>query len=99
VPCNDTAPLGVAGQVDRLSVTADSVLIADYKTDGVVPQKLKEVPNYVIQLALYRAVLGRIYPGKTVRAALIFTKGPILLEIPGEAMDRALEAELCKVLT
>ncbi len=41
----------------------------------------------------------RIYPGKTVRAALIFTNGPVLLEIPGAAMDGALETELCKVLT
>jgi ATP-dependent helicase/nuclease subunit A len=99
VPRNDAVPLGVAGQVDRLSVTGDIVLIADYKTDGVVPRQLEEVPNYVTQLALYRAVLARIYPGKTVRAALIFTNGPILLEIPGEAMDRALKAELCKALT
>jgi ATP-dependent helicase/nuclease subunit A len=99
VPRDTAEPLGVAGQVDRLSVIGDAVLIADYKTDGVVPQKLEEVPRYVAQLALYRAVLGRIYPGKTVRAALIFTNGPVLLEIPGAAMDRALEAELCKVLT
>jgi ATP-dependent helicase/nuclease subunit A len=99
IPRSSAEPLGVAGQVDRLSVTGDTVLIADYKTDGMVPQKLEEVPHYVTQLALYRALLGRIYPGKTVRAALIFTNGPALLEIPGEAMDRALEAELGKVLT
>jgi ATP-dependent helicase/nuclease subunit A len=99
IPRDDAEPLGVAGQADRLSVTGDAVLIADYKTDSVVPQKLEEVPRYVAQLALYRAVLRRIYPSKTVRAALIFTNGPVLLEIPGDAMDRALTAELCKVLT
>jgi ATP-dependent helicase/nuclease subunit A len=92
-------PLGVAGQVDRLSVTHDAVLIADYKTDGVVPQKPEEVPRYVTQLALYRAVLGRLYSGKLVRAALIFINGPVLLEIPGADMDAALAAELGKVPT
>jgi ATP-dependent helicase/nuclease subunit A len=99
IPRGGAKPLGVAGQVDRLSVTGDAVLIADYKTDGIVPQQVEEVPRYVTQLALYRAVLGRIYPGKDVRAALVFTNGPILLEIPGAAMDSALDAELCKVLT
>ncbi len=99
IPRNGGPPLGVAGQVDRLSVAGDTVLIVDYKTDGIVPQKLEEVPHYVTQLALYRAVLARIYPGKSVRAALIFTNGPALLEVAGAAMDGALEAALGKVLT
>src|SRR5580658_1973377 len=88
-------PLAVAGQVDRLVITGDAVLIADYKTDGAVPQRLDEVPPpYLVQLALYRAVISRIYPDKTVRAALIFTNGPVLLEMPVASMDRALKAEL-----
>jgi ATP-dependent helicase/nuclease subunit A len=94
IPRNGAEPLGVAGQVDRLSLIGDTVLIADYKTDGVVPRTLEEVPHYVTQLALYRAVLGRIYPGKAVRAALVFTNGPVLLEIPAASMDRALDGAL-----
>ncbi len=99
VPRPDGGVIEVPGQVDRLIVKDDTVLIADYKTDGVVPRTLEEVPHYVTQLALYRAVLGRIYPGRTVRAALVFTNGPVLLEIPAEAMDRALAAELGKAPT
>jgi ATP-dependent helicase/nuclease subunit A len=94
-----TEPLGIAGQVDRLSVSSNSVLIADYKTDGVVPRNLDEVPHYVTQLALYRSVLAKLYPDKSVRAALVFTNGPILMEIPGASMDAALSAELGKVVT
>jgi ATP-dependent helicase/nuclease subunit A len=89
-------PIEVAGQIDRLIVTADAVLIADYKTDRVVPRGLDEVQPYVTQLALYRAVLARIYPDKTVRAALLFTNGPALIEVPAAAMDAALERELDK---
>jgi ATP-dependent helicase/nuclease subunit A len=92
-------PLLVAGQVDRLTVTADAVLLADYKTDRVVPHALDEIKPYVTQLALYRALLSRIYPDKNVRAALLFINGPALLEVPAAAMDAALEAELGKVLT
>ncbi|MGA7791087.1 MAG: PD-(D/E)XK nuclease family protein, partial [Xanthobacteraceae bacterium] len=90
-------PVEIAGQVDRLIVTEDAVLIADYKTDRIVPQDLDKVPAYVTQLGLYRAVLVRLYPEKRIRAALIFTGGPILIEIPAAAMDTALDAELAKV--
>ena len=95
----DSEPRLVTGQVDRLIVTDDAVLIADYKTDRVVPHALDDVQPYITQLALYRAVLARIYPGKNVRAALLFTAGPALIEVPAAAMDGALEAELGKVLT
>jgi ATP-dependent helicase/nuclease subunit A len=90
------APIDVAGQVDRLAVAGDAVLIADYKTDRNVPRRLDEVQPYVTQLALYRAVLSRIYPGKAVRAALLFTEGPHLMEIPAAAMDAALGQVLTK---
>ena len=83
-------PIPVAGQVDRLAVTGDTVLIADYKTDRFVPDRLDAVPPYVTQLALYRAVLARVFPGKTVRAALLFTDGPKLMEVPAASMDAAL---------
>jgi ATP-dependent helicase/nuclease subunit A len=85
------APVAVSGQVDRLAVTGDAVLIADYKTDRTPAARLADVPApYIGQLALYRAVLGRIYPERTIRAALIFTEGPNVIEVPGAAMDAAL---------
>jgi ATP-dependent helicase/nuclease subunit A len=90
IPRPAAVPLGVSGQVDRLVVTDAAVLIADYKSDRVVPETLDDVKPYVAQLALYRAVLARIYPGKTVRAALIFTEGPKVFEVPAAAMDAAL---------
>jgi len=87
----ETGPIPVAGQVDRLAVTGDIVLIADYKTDRFVPDRLDETHPYVTQLALYRAVLARVFSGKTVRAALLFTDGPKLMEVPAAAMDAALD--------
>jgi ATP-dependent helicase/nuclease subunit A len=81
----------VSGQVDRLAVTATEVLIADYKSDRTVPAKVEEIsPSYVRQLALYRAVLRKLYPNHTVRAALIFTAGPALIELPAPLLDAEL---------
>jgi ATP-dependent helicase/nuclease subunit A len=84
----------VSGQVDRLVVTPDEVLIADYKTNRPAPNSLDDAerrhPGYVTQLALYRAVLMRLYPGRPVRAALLWTETPELMEIPAADLDAAL---------
>jgi ATP-dependent helicase/nuclease subunit A len=77
--------------VDRLAVTPDAVMVADYKTNRPAPQNLAEVPDsYITQLALYRAVLGTLYPGRTVRALLVWTDVPDFMEIPAAALDAAI---------
>ena len=84
----------MSGQIDRLVVTPDEVLIADYKTNRPAPKSLDEAKkrhaDYVRQLALYRAVLMRLYPGRPVRAALLWTDTPDLMEIPAADLDAAL---------
>jgi ATP-dependent helicase/nuclease subunit A len=83
----------VTGVVDRLVVTEDAILIADFKTNRDPPKTPAEVPDgYVAQLALYRSVLTKLYPGRTVRAALIWTEAPDLMEISAAAMDQAMAA-------
>lgn len=84
----------VSGQVDRLTVTATEVLIADYKSDRTVPTKVEDIsPSYIRQTALYCGVLRKLYPNHVVRAALVFTAGPVLIELPAPLLD----AELSRV--
>ena len=81
----------VSGQIDRLVVTPAEVLIVDYKTNHAPPGAAAEAPSgYVRQLALYRAVLGKIYPQLPVRAALLWTETAELVEISTPALDAAL---------
>jgi ATP-dependent helicase/nuclease subunit A len=83
----------VNGQVDRLTVTQDTVWIADYKTNRPPPRLVTDVPDgYVRQLALYRAVLAKIYPDRAIHCALIWTEVPDLMELPGKMLDEALDA-------
>jgi ATP-dependent helicase/nuclease subunit A len=86
----------VSGIVDRLVVTPEAVLIADYKTNHPAPRSLAEAQQrhrgYVGQLALYRAVLARLYPDRPVRAMLVWTDTPDVMEIPADALDEALKA-------
>ena len=81
----------VSGQVDRLAVTQASVLIGDFKTNRPAPRRIGDAPkSYIRQLALYRAVLKKLYPEKPVRAALIWTEVPDLMELSGAMLDDAL---------
>ncbi len=81
----------VSGQVDRLAVTTDAVLIADYKTNRPAPRRIEQVPqSYVAQLALYRAVLAKLYPDRPVRCALVWTEVPDLMDVSDDDLDRAL---------
>jgi ATP-dependent helicase/nuclease subunit A len=83
----------LSGQVDRLVVTPRAVLIGDYKSNNPPPRHLEDVPpGYVTQLALYRAVLGMLYPDRPIRAALIWTETPEIMEIPVRKLDAALTA-------
>jgi ATP-dependent helicase/nuclease subunit A len=88
----------LSGQVDRLAVTPEAVLIADFKSNRPAPQSLGEAqrrhPGYVSQLALYRAVLMRLYPDRLVRAALVWTDRPELMELPAAVLDAAIPAIL-----
>jgi ATP-dependent helicase/nuclease subunit A len=84
-------PALVSGQIDRLVVTESEVLIVDFKTNHAPPSDPAEAPRgYVRQLALYRAVLAKLYPQRPVRAALLWTETPEFMEISAPA----LEAEL-----
>jgi ATP-dependent helicase/nuclease subunit A len=86
---------GVSGQIDRLVVTKSEVLIADFKTNRLVPRTENLVPrSYRRQLALYRALLQKLYPQLTIRAALIWTETPEMMELSQAALD----AELTRII-
>ena len=87
-------PPGVAinGRIDRLVVTPEKVLVVDYKTNRPAPDAVEAVdPAYVLQAAVYVAVLKRLYPDRPVEAALVWTDGPKLMRIPETLLAAALK--------
>ena len=87
----DGAVLAVAGRIDRLAVLPDRVLAIDLKTDRRVPDDAGAVaPPYVAQMALYRALLTDLYPGRIVEAAILYTAAPRLVALPGDTLDAVL---------
>jgi ATP-dependent helicase/nuclease subunit A len=84
----------ISGQIDRLAVTNDRVLIADFKTNRPPPASAEDTPRlYLAQMALYRAALAKIYPGKRIDCALVWTDGARLMELSPALLD----AEIARI--
>ncbi|MEP6785397.1 MAG: double-strand break repair helicase AddA [Sphingomonadales bacterium] len=72
----------ISGTVDRLLVGTNTVDIVDFKTGRRVPSGADAVPDaYKRQMAAYAAVLRGVFPGHSVRAALLYTAGPKLITL------------------
>jgi ATP-dependent helicase/nuclease subunit A len=85
----------LSGQIDRLVVTPEQVLIVDFKTLRPAPASEDDVPAlYLQQLATYRAAIARIYPDRRVDCALLWTDGPRLMPIAAALLDRHLPGRL-----
>jgi ATP-dependent helicase/nuclease subunit A len=87
--CGVVAGQAIVGQVDRLAVTEHAVLMVDYKSHRAPPRTVEGTPSaYLRQLAAYRSLLRAIYPGREVKAALLWTAVPRLDLIPAGLLDR-----------
>jgi ATP-dependent helicase/nuclease subunit A len=72
----------ISGQIDRLIIGADTILIVDYKTNRPSPHNEKDVPDpYVRQLRAYRDALALIYPNHLISCALLWTDQPLLMPV------------------
>lgn len=72
----------VSGQIDRLLVTDDAVVIVDYKTNRPPPTDPADIPAlYRSQMKAYADTLALLYPGRTIRTYLLWTDGATMVEI------------------
>jgi ATP-dependent helicase/nuclease subunit A len=77
----------IAGSIDRLLVSETEVLAVDFKTGSRVPAGHDMVPpSHLAQMGAYAAALARVFPGRTVRAGLLYTAGPRLIEVPADVL-------------
>jgi ATP-dependent helicase/nuclease subunit A len=83
-PLAATLPDGrvIAGTVDRIRVEDDRVSVIDFKT-GRVPPTDADIPNsHRAQMNAYADALRVIFPGRKISAALLYTAGPKMFELP-----------------
>lgn len=78
----------VTGTIDRLLVTPEMVSVVDFKTTRRPPRDEASVPAGTLrQMAAYVAALETIYPGRAVRAAILYTQTPQLIELSTRTLD------------
>ena len=91
-PGTETA---LSGQIDRLVVTPERVLIVDFKAVRPAPAAAADVPAiYLRQLAAYQAALGRIYRDRRIDCAILWTDGPRLMPIADDLLVAHLPGRL-----
>lgn len=72
----------ISGQIDRLVVTDDKVMIIDYKTNRPAAKSLSDVPPaYYKQLRAYRQLITKLYPDKQVETYILWTNTAQIMEI------------------
>lgn len=77
----------VAGTADRLLIEEDAVTVVDFKTTRRPPASAADIPVATLrQMAAYVAALEAIYPGRRVRAGVLYTHAPVLLTPSEEAL-------------
>ena len=87
--------LTVQGQIDRMAILEDKIIIADFKTGlppDSAPDASPEIPAaYLRQMALYGALAEQIYPDKTIECLLIWTQSLQIMNVPASARKRTLD--------
>lgn len=72
----------ISGQIDRLIITDEKVIVVDYKTNRYTPQTIAEVPQiYLLQLSAYKALLQKIYPQKEIETYILWTNNAFMMKI------------------
>lgn len=90
-PAGALRNIALSGQIDRLAILEDRILIVDYKTNRPPPKRVEEVPlAYLAQMAAYRGLLQEIYPARKIETALLWTYDARLMPLPDEALDSAI---------
>ena len=79
----------VAGQIDRLYVGDDHIILADFKT-GQRPVGPPPT-GYIEQIALYDALLSQIYSGRNIACWLVWTQTQFVEKITIQQRQQALE--------
>ena len=77
----------INGQIDRLVIMNNELLIIDYKTDAIIPKKINDIDSsYLMQMSIYYFAMKEIYPLKKLRCSFLWTKNPSIMNIPDETL-------------
>lgn len=72
----------ISGQIDRLIILKDKVMIIDYKTNRPAARTISDIPlSYRKQMYAYKELMARIYPDKKIEAYILWTNTAHIMKI------------------
>ncbi len=90
-----SAPFGegrLHGVIDRLVITPDHVLAVDFKSNATVPATPEACPEGLLrQMGAYAEALRQIYPDRTIKTAILWTRTAQLMPLPDTLITQARE--------
>jgi ATP-dependent helicase/nuclease subunit A len=82
----------LAGTIDRLLIGPDRVLIIDYKSNSLIPDRPEATPEGILrQLGAYAHMVAQIYPEHRIETAVLWTRRPVLMPVDPEIVRSALQ--------
>ncbi|TMV07217.1 double-strand break repair helicase AddA [Ruegeria sediminis] len=89
-----TADIGARrmhGVIDRLILSDTEVQVIDFKTNATVPDGPETCPEGLLrQMGAYARALAQIYPDRTVKTAILWTRSARLMWLPHDLVTEAL---------
>ncbi|KIC40955.1 helicase UvrD [Ruegeria sp. ANG-S4] len=81
----------IHGIIDRLIVAEDQVQVIDFKSNAIVPDSPESCPEGLLrQMGAYERALSQIYPDRTIRTAILWTRTADLMWVPHDLVTDAL---------
>ncbi|WP_210093118.1 double-strand break repair helicase AddA [Ruegeria sp. HKCCSP346] len=79
------------GVVDRLILSESEVHVIDFKSNATVPDRAEDCPEGLLrQMGAYAQALAQIYPDRSIRTAILWTRTARLMWLPHDLVTDAL---------
>ncbi len=87
--------LVITGQIDRMRILSDKILLCDFKSGQKVPDTVEMVSKiYLRQMASYWILLKEIYPYHQIEPLLIWTDALKIMKLPIALLEKYLPAQI-----
>lgn len=77
----------VTGQIDRMRILPDQILLCDFKSGRKIPDQPENVPViYLKQMSAYWALLKLLYPNHQIKPLIVWTDAAQIMFLPEELL-------------
>lgn len=77
----------ITGQIDRMRILSDQILLCDFKSGRKIPQEPEDVPVvYLKQMAAYWSLMSMMYPKHKVNPLIVWTDIAKIMSLPQELL-------------